>query len=94
MCRFASSKSPGCDLIVEAVKRYAKEAPAVVQKRWSEERGARKRKRQHEAAELLDGLQLLNEPITKEASQKSYGKKRFQRENGPRTGICNTARCD
>ncbi|KAH0538559.1 hypothetical protein FGG08_004847 [Glutinoglossum americanum] len=65
--------SPGCELVMEAVKRYAGEAPTVVQKRWSEEETTRKRKRRQEAAELVDGLQSPGQSMVIEMSQGSRG---------------------
>ena len=38
MCKFANESSPGFALLVEAVQRYAVQAPSVVQHRWKTER--------------------------------------------------------
>jgi hypothetical protein len=61
LCKFDSDTSPGFDLVVEAIGRYAEEAPPVIERRWRSEHEARDTLHRKKAEELYPaGLQPPN----------------------------------
>ncbi|KAL9611006.1 MAG: hypothetical protein Q9167_004320 [Letrouitia subvulpina] len=65
MCKFENENSPGFDLVVEGIQRYAEEAPAIVKSRWDNEREERIMQKKAAAEELFPGevLYLIDEFI-------------------------------
>lgn len=55
MCKFANKSSPGYTVVVAALKRYAKDAPAIIRFRWDEAHAMLRTKRENEAMELVRG---------------------------------------
>ena len=55
MCKFENENSPGFDLVVEGVQRYAEEAPATIKSRWDAEREERNMQKKAAAEELFPG---------------------------------------
>ena len=50
MCKFESESSPGFDLVVDGIQRYAEESSVTIKTRWDAERGERLGQRKQEAA--------------------------------------------
>lgn len=57
MCKFGSSSSQGFRTTVEALRRYSREAPQVIEGRWIKAGGMLSSNRRHEAMEMLNGMQ-------------------------------------
>ncbi|KAI0805386.1 hypothetical protein GGR55DRAFT_690707 [Xylaria sp. FL0064] len=55
MVKFSSSASPGYKLVLAALDKYIKSAPATVARRWEQDFEIIRRERQHEAENLLPG---------------------------------------
>ena len=55
MCKFENDSAPGFDLVVEAIQRYADEAPAQIKGRWAAESKERVIQKEAAAEELLPG---------------------------------------
>lgn len=53
MCKFADPSAPGFEVLVEALLRYAQEAPFTIARRWTEEKALRARKRKEKAREIF-----------------------------------------
>lgn len=52
MCKFEDENSPGFDLVVEGIQRYAQEAQSTVKTRWDAEMETRNRQTQETVKEL------------------------------------------
>jgi len=52
MCRFASRTAPGYRLVMAAILRYSRGAPAAISQRWTDQRSILDSLRQQEAREL------------------------------------------
>lgn len=57
MCKFGSSSSQGFRTTVEALRRYSREAPQVIEGRWIKADEMLRSSRQHEAMEMLTAMQ-------------------------------------
>jgi hypothetical protein len=57
MCKFGSSSSQGFRTTVEALRRYSREAPQVIDGRWIQADEMFRNNRQHEAMEMLRAMQ-------------------------------------
>lgn len=55
MCKFENENSPGFDLVVEGIQRYAEEAPSIIKSRWDNEREERTMQKKAAAEELFPG---------------------------------------
>ena len=55
MCKFENEGSPGFDLIVDGIQRYAEEAPSVTRQRWLAEKQERLNQKLRKAKELVPG---------------------------------------
>jgi protein SERAC1 len=53
MCKFDNENSPGFDLIVDGIQRYAEEAPDVIRARWLAEKEERLNLKIQRAKELV-----------------------------------------
>ena len=53
MCKFENESSPGFDLVVEAIQRYADEAPEAIKRNWSSEEQERMISRRAAAEALV-----------------------------------------
>ncbi|KAI4210417.1 MAG: hypothetical protein LQ351_006709 [Letrouitia transgressa] len=53
MCKFENENSPGFDLVVEGIQRYAEEAPTIIKSRWDNEREERTMQKKAAAEELF-----------------------------------------
>lgn len=58
MCKFGSSSSQGFRTTVEALRRYSREAPQVIEGRCIKASEMLRNNRRHEAREMLNGMQL------------------------------------
>ena len=58
MCKFESESSPGFDLIVDAIQRYAESSPITISARWASEREQSKTQRIRKAKELFPGKEM------------------------------------
>jgi hypothetical protein len=56
MCKFDSPSSQAFRTTVAALRRYAKEAPAVTCNRWTRSLDMMRQNRQHEAVDLLKSI--------------------------------------
>ena len=55
MCKFENDNSPGFDLIVDGIQRYAEEAPPMIKQRWVAEKQERLNQKLRKAKELVPG---------------------------------------
>ena len=55
MCKFENDNSPGFDLIVDGIQRYAEEAPLTMRQRWIAEKQERLNQKLRKAKELVPG---------------------------------------
>lgn len=62
MCKFESDAAPDFDLVAEGIQQYSSEVPAVIGRRWNEERKARLVQKQAAVEEMLLGICSLSIP--------------------------------
>jgi hypothetical protein len=53
MCKFRNVDSPGFQSVLTSLRRFATDAPPIIDRRWTEERNHQAMRRSSEAAELL-----------------------------------------
>lgn len=53
ICKFASRNAPGYKLVIASLRRYARQAPDAIWRRWQAEKAILSSMRQNEAADLL-----------------------------------------
>jgi len=83
ICKFDNENSPGFDLVVDGIQRYAEDAPETIKSRWRAEQAERKTQRLRKAQELFpgatDSLNVMQTPPSDSASEfsKTPGKKQL-----------------
>ena len=60
MCKFENMETPGFDLVVEAIQRYATAAPELTKSRWKQEEKESAGRKEAQIQELFPGEQLPN----------------------------------
>lgn len=55
MCKFENENSPGFDLVVDGIQRYAEDAPTTITARWTSEREERMTNKIRKAKEMFSG---------------------------------------
>lgn len=57
MCKFAARTSPGYNLVVATLRRYADGAPSTISRRWVETKELFTSLRRNEVRDLYEGLE-------------------------------------
>ncbi|KAI9725055.1 MAG: hypothetical protein M1812_000331 [Candelaria pacifica] len=78
MCKFETKTSPGYAEVAEGIKRYAREAPSTIAKRWPQEQKARLLERKAEAEELFPSS--MTEQPDADGTPKTVSTETFSRD--------------
>lgn len=73
MCKFESIRSPGFSVIAATLKRYARDAPEIIDTRLDESTKMLDERRKREALELVKGCQISIWPTVRTHTEVGKG---------------------